>query len=152
MFNHLEHKCCKLEVLYHQYGNLTPLSGILSPTKPPGMSITSQITVMSSSERLARFCGESIPWFVTSFQAMIGLNPSLRNIICISSLMVGGGHSVASIWLPITTVATSSPSFSLLTSLGDYSFSSFSLSGPLGDCILVPLVLLSLCHLHVMSF
>ena len=95
MFHHLEHKCCKLWILCHWDGNWFPLSVIFLLTKPPGLLIILQILAMSSSVRLARVCGKSIPWSSTSFIANVWLNPSLRNISSIYLKMVSGRLSVA---------------------------------------------------------
>ena len=65
-----------------------PLPSVFPLTKPPGLLIMSQIVTMSSSNRLARVHGESIPWSSTSFIATVWLKPSLRNISSITSTMV----------------------------------------------------------------
>ena len=71
------------------------LSGILPPTKTPGILITSQNAVMSSFERPVGVCGKSIPWSSTSFWTTVRINHSLRNIPFISSWKVRSGYSAA---------------------------------------------------------
>ena len=94
-------------------------------------------------ERPARVLGESIPWSSTSFWATTWLNPGLKNIFCISILMVKGGVSVAAVQLLHATETTSSFCFPSLAPLRDYLSASSSLSpfGHLRTCHVVVILL-----------
>ena len=82
---------------------------VLSLTKPLGLLTTLQISVISSSVRLARIYEESIPWSSTNFCAATWLKLSLKNISSICSMMIGGGLYAAGVHLPSITVTTSPP-------------------------------------------
>ena len=131
-----------------------PMSGVLMLTKPQGFLIMSQIVMMSSSKMLVY--GKSISWPSSSFWATTWLNPDLRNISSISSMMVGGRLSAAGTYLPSITVATSSSFFFfffffffLSASLRDSSSSLTWWSSPYG--CLGTFWYLSHCHPHVVS-
>ena len=112
-----------------------PLSGVFLLTNLPGLQITSHLVAMSSSDRLARVHGESIPWSSTSFMVTVWLNPSLRNISSISPTMVGGGLGVAGASCTSGAVSATSSSFCSSASLEDFlrsSASQSSLSGGTG--------------------
>ena len=123
------------------WGSLSPrqrfgslLSGIFLLTKPPGLLIIPHIAVMSSSDRLARVCGESFPWSFASFWSTVWLKPSLKYISSISLMMVGGRLFAASACLPSITVTASSSSFSSLAPFGGSLSYSASGSSP-SECM-----------------
>ena len=98
-----------------------------------------QIGVMSTSNRLTRVNGESLPWSSTSFSTKTWLKPSLRNISSISLMMVGGWFGVARVQATSNSVTATSTSFYSLASLEDFlswSSSQSSLSGHLGTSCL----------------
>ena len=112
------------------------LFGIFSLTNPLGLWTILQIVAMSSSERLVRVHGESLPWSSTSFMATIWQNSSLRNISPISLIKIDSGLFSARAQLSISAISATSSSFCLSASLKDFLSSSASqllLSGQWGS-------------------
>ena len=112
MFYHLEYEHGDLEVLCYQSENLIPLSDVL---------ITSQITGIMLSERVAKILREIHPWSSTKFSTTI-LQPDkhCQHLIFVVRVFTAGLCS------PSMVVSISWPSFSLLAQLGDSSLLSSS--------------------------